>query len=261
MLRGAEHRAGARVWEHLRMESQDDPEARIRDLERPLSDRARMSELGMQPPGPDLDPTPTRPYAADPYPPPPPMTGPLPPMPPPAGYGPPYPGWVPGNQKGPPKKGMWIAVAATVAVGAAASIAIAVWFAGTMTDSGSTVESIDRNPSVSIDIPPAGPGVTVPDAPPSQQLPVGPGDVLSVAGVGNTRTIVCDGGTITVSGVDNVINLSGQCGGVAVSGVRNEVHLESAGTIGVSGFDNTITYRVGTPEISQSGDGNSIRRD
>jgi Protein of unknown function (DUF3060) len=37
------------VWEHLPMKPQDDPEARIRDLERPLADRAQTSELGTQP--------------------------------------------------------------------------------------------------------------------------------------------------------------------------------------------------------------------
>jgi hypothetical protein len=37
------------VWEHLAMNPQDDPEARIRDLERPLADRAQTSELGTQP--------------------------------------------------------------------------------------------------------------------------------------------------------------------------------------------------------------------
>src|SRR5215207_8227746 len=37
------------VWEHLRMEPHDDPEARIRALEQPLSDVARASELGTTP--------------------------------------------------------------------------------------------------------------------------------------------------------------------------------------------------------------------
>jgi hypothetical protein len=34
------------------MDPQDDPEARIRDLERPLSDMARTSEIGAAQPGP-----------------------------------------------------------------------------------------------------------------------------------------------------------------------------------------------------------------
>jgi hypothetical protein len=38
--------ARSRYWEHLRMEREDDPEARIRELERPLADTARASEVG-----------------------------------------------------------------------------------------------------------------------------------------------------------------------------------------------------------------------
>ena len=34
------------MWEHLRMDPNDDPEARIRELERGISDQARASELG-----------------------------------------------------------------------------------------------------------------------------------------------------------------------------------------------------------------------
>ncbi len=34
------------MCEHLRMDPKDDPEARIRELERPLADAARTSELG-----------------------------------------------------------------------------------------------------------------------------------------------------------------------------------------------------------------------
>ena len=39
-------RRTASVWEHRRMNPPDDPEARIRDLERPLADVANTSELG-----------------------------------------------------------------------------------------------------------------------------------------------------------------------------------------------------------------------
>src|SRR4029077_13916098 len=37
------------VWDHLRMEPRDDPEARIRALEQPLADTARATELGTTP--------------------------------------------------------------------------------------------------------------------------------------------------------------------------------------------------------------------
>jgi hypothetical protein len=36
------------VWEHRRMDPQDDPEARIRELERPLTDVAHTAGLGTE---------------------------------------------------------------------------------------------------------------------------------------------------------------------------------------------------------------------
>ncbi len=67
------------------MNPEDDPEARIRELERPLADTARTSELGgAQPPGGDT------------YPPGPPV----PPAPPPLTYGGPFPGTSPRSPAG-----------------------------------------------------------------------------------------------------------------------------------------------------------------
>jgi Fe-S cluster biogenesis protein NfuA len=240
------------------MESHDDPEARIRDLERPLADRARTSELGANP-----YPYPTQPYSADPYPPPPPMTGPLPPMPVPVGgYGAPYP--VPPQRPGSGSRAALLLAIPALVVGAIIAVGIAVWFSDTVTDTRSMIESItgtpSADPSISIDIPPIViPGVEVPDVG-APGTPVAPGDVVSVAGVGANRTLVCDGGNITVSGVDNVVVLTGTCSTVSVSGVRNEVRIESVSAISVSGFDNTVTYRNGTPEKQQSGSGNSIEQ-
>ena len=58
------------VWDHLRMEPHDNPEARIRALEQPLADIARATELGTTPhtsggayPPPPLPPMP--PHAQD----------------------------------------------------------------------------------------------------------------------------------------------------------------------------------------------------
>lgn len=251
------------------MESKDDPEARIRDLERPLTDRARSSELGTEPPGGDPYPPPTQPYAtyptqpypADPYPPPPPMTGPLPPMPPPAGYGAPY----PGRGRGPGTRAVWMLAIPALVVGAAAAIGIAVWFYSSVSDTRSMIDSFTETPqalpSIDIEIPPIViPDISIPDTAQTPTGPIAKGDVASVSGVGAHRTLVCVGGDITVSGVDNVVELTGDCGKVTVSGVRNEVRIEAVGIIGVSGFENTVTYRDGSPQITQSGNGNSVDR-
>ena len=247
------------------MEAQDDPEARIRDLERPLSDRARASELGTQPPGADPYPPPTQPYPAyqDPYPPPPPMTGPLPPMPPPVGYGPPMP--APGRRPGAgPKVATLVGVGVMLIVGAMITGG-ALWFINQFNNVSSFVDSFDPTPSaapsIDIEIPP----IVIPDlpdvgAPVAPGAPVGPGDVVSVSGVGMDRRLECAGGTVSISGVDNVVELTGMCAEVRVSGVRNEVRVAGTGSITVSGFDNVLTYRDGDPQVTESGNGNSVRR-
>ena len=71
-------------------------------------------------------------------------------------------------------------------------------------------------------------------------------------------TLVCDDGTVNISGVNNTIEVQGACTMVTVSGVENTVTVESADTISASGFDNRVTYRTGTPEISKSGRGNVV---
>jgi hypothetical protein len=156
-----------------------------------------------------------------------------------------------------------LAVPALV-VGAAAA-GIAVWFSSTVTDTRSMIDTLTETPqalpSIDIEIPPIViPGIDIPAASQTPATPVAPGDVASVSGVGAHRTLVCEGGDITVSGVENVVELTGPCGRVTVSGVRNEVRIDSVGSIGVSGFDNTVTYREGSPQISESGNGNSVDR-
>ena len=59
----------ARLWEYLPVNAEDDPEARIRALEQPLSDQARASELGGGQAGGDAAylPPPTSPYSPPDY--------------------------------------------------------------------------------------------------------------------------------------------------------------------------------------------------
>jgi hypothetical protein len=107
------------------MDPQDDPEARIRDLERPLSDMARTSEMGAAQPGP---------YA-------------YPPTVPPVTYGSPYPTAPPLKTAG--LRGWWI-VLAVFAVGAIALVAgVVVFGAHRLSSGGSIVSSPSVGPSIS----------------------------------------------------------------------------------------------------------------
>jgi hypothetical protein len=45
-----------------------------------------------------------------------------------------------------------------------------------------------------------------------------------------------------------------------VSGIGNVVTVDSADTIGASGFDNQVTYHSGAPQISNSGSSNVVQQ-
>ncbi|WP_082943913.1 DUF3060 domain-containing protein [Mycobacterium sp. 1274761.0] len=224
------------------MNSEDDPEARIRALEQPLSAQARASELGGASAGNAAYlPPPTSAYGS----------------PPPYGAQP-Y-----GNQpfdvtfNAPPKvtSGMpWLVfgiVAAFLVVGV--SIGAFVWMhtksamdrAGVSSGGGSIDIQIPSFPSV-----PAVPSIPATDP---DVLIGAPGQSLSVAGVEQHKTITCNDATVTVSGVRNTVAIDGHCAGVTVSGMNNVVTIDSADAIGASGFDNRVTYQTGSPQIDFTG--------
>ena len=231
------------------MQSQDDPEARIRDLERPLADVARTSELGVGPYGSDAG-----------YPP-----------PPPPGYGAPYPGYgdaYPGAQRKASSGfgGWWLVFAGLAILVLAVGAAVVVFTANVFTlgsdtrppveppgvaGGGGTVGKDPGQPSApgGVDDVPGG----QPGTPGGSVATATPGAPLSVSGVGKDETIDCNDGTINVSGVDNTVTIIGHCVSLTVSGVENVVTIDSADSIGASGFDNQVIYRSGTPEITSGG--------
>ncbi|MEZ0339931.1 DUF3060 domain-containing protein [Mycobacterium sp. pV006] len=211
------------------MEPDADPEARIRDLERPLAERACASELG------------TQPYQ---------------PMPPPG----PSPYFAPPQhvvRKRSPAAA-WILPLAIGVVAVTAAIGAVVYFTSTSISVPSSEVAGGGGP---ID------GPAVPELPalpgfPSQDeiVSVGPGESTSIAGVQTRRTVRCDGGTVSVSGVENVVEVTGACGSITVSGMTNVVKVETARLVAASGFDNRVTYRDGTPEVITSGSGNVVEQ-
>lgn len=128
-----------------------------------------------------------------------------------------------------------------------------------MVGGGGTVSESPPAPTSSPSTPAASPGPSV--APPTGAAPVStppPGGQVSVSGVGEERTIACTGNAVSVSGVSNRVVLTGQCGRVDVSGIENTVTLESADAIDVSGLNNHVTFQSGTPQLSNSGIGNTL---
>ncbi|MGA5464417.1 DUF3060 domain-containing protein [Mycobacterium sp. NPDC050041] len=242
------------------MDPNDDPEARIRDLERPLADRAYNSELGTQA---YSTPYPTEPYTTPQY---------YPPPPPPPGYPTPY-------GMGPPaaaKKTGVLAFVAIVLLMAAAGAGVLIWYAmgrdadgpvagnPTVAGGGGLLDEpqIPQMPQIpSMPVLPSGIPTGLPGMPgTSETLEAGPGETVNVSGVQTVATVTCDDGTVNVSGVANIVTITGECAAVIASGVNNEITVDSSAQISASGFDNTIIYKSGSPEIGFVTDSNIIRQ-
>jgi Protein of unknown function (DUF3060) len=251
------------MWEHLRMDPNDDPEARIRELERGISDQARASELGggafelgaasaLPPPLPP--PLPPGSYGT-PYPPPAAPFG----AHQPESYGTPYPpvagsfGSAPFNPvrtQGGFRFG-WLIFAILTFVGIIIiGSVVAVFYS--VSNSISTIES--SFPTFSD----TGPVVNVPSTPGSSSVPITAGNNVDVGGSGRHETLLCDGGSVSISGMTNTVEITGHCAKVTVSGVQNKVNVESADDIEASGMQNAVTYKSGSPQINKSGLDNSV---
>jgi hypothetical protein len=244
------------MWEHRRMNPQDDPEARIRDLERPLTDVARTSELGI-----GTSELGTGQYGGG-------YVNTAPPPPPPQGYyGTPYP---PAPPRGTGGFSWWWLIVATFVVGAVAvGAGIAVFGTNVFSSVGSISSRPGHHPNIS------GGGGTLTNAPTGRQgLPstiqaptaepsvsvLSPGSSFNVSGIGANKTIACDDSIVSVSGMNHTVVVTGHCVSLTVSGMDNVITVDSADTIGASGFDNRVTFKSGSPEVNNSGGGNVVEQ-
>ncbi|VBA33672.1 hypothetical protein LAUMK13_00321 [Mycobacterium innocens] len=243
------------------MNREDDPEARIRQLEQPLADAARASELGSsQPPGGSA-------YQG--YPPPGPVPPP-PPMPPPYGstygsydsygYQSPFPGATPRSSSG--NRLFWI-LAAVFVVGILVVVGGIVAFAGshisrtlsTLTPTFPTISS----PAGTV-APPSGSKTQTPTAGPSTSPAPPPGGNLSVSGLHENKTLACNDSVVEISGMSNTVVITGRCASLTVSGIENTVTVDAVDTIEASGINNKVTYHSGSPKVSKSGSGNVVQQ-
>jgi hypothetical protein len=274
--------------------AEDDPEARIRALEQPLSDQARASELGGGRAGGDaayLPPT-TAPYSPPDYSTPAYGTAPYGAQPfgtQPYGTQQQY-GGVPyetqqygaqpyGTSYGaPPKKvsgGIpWLVfgMIAVVFIAIAAGVIFMTRMTGVTAPDDSSVSSGGGSIDISIPSGPSIPSVEIPDAPTVPQIPTpglpdtepsviagAPGETVTVSGIDEIRTVTCNDATVTVSGIRNTVNIVGHCVAVTVSGIENTITVDAADSIGASGFDNKVTYHSGAPQIDAT-DANTVQQ-
>lgn len=227
------------------MNPQDDPEARIRELERPLADVARASELGT---GHDV--SATQPWTHG-------NTFPPPPPGPPA----PWPGYADQFAPPPPPQphsgsgARILVVLGLIMVSLfAAGIAAYVMFSGSGGDTSTDETASPPNPTVQA------PVIAPPRVTTDSTTVTAPGETVIVSGVNENRTVTCNGNAVIVSGIENTLTITGHCANIAVSGIQNTITVDSADTIGVSGFENRVTFHTGQPEISKSGQDNSVEQ-
>ena len=258
------------ICEYLRMTSPEDPEERIRQLEQSAAAYGAR-ELGTDQPRYTDGVTPSS-------------------LPPPA-YGPPQPGYAPPSYGAPPppygsppsygdpyqppfgthytpiqKKGapvgLIVGLIVVVLLIIFGGIAAIVWNVSSRVDDvAGGGGSVDR-PNTATFSPPSISIPSIPDLPSfpttTEKTPA-PGEQFSVAGIDEVKKVPCNEANISVSGVNNTITLTGHCLSVTVSGVENNVTIDSADTIGASGFDNKIVYLSGDPKVDASGS-NTVTR-
>jgi hypothetical protein len=227
------------------MKSEDDPEARIRELEQPLADTARASEAGVNPP-------PGK-WAAP--------SGPAFPPPPPS-YGSPSP-WT--SPRPSSRNRVWWILAAFFIIGTIAiPLGFAVFGINRATHGGLvTLLPTPSTPSISSSSAAPSAGATqapTPSASPSTAPTAPAGENLTISGINENRTIACNQSVINVSGISNKIVLTGHCASLNVSGVQNSITVDAVDSIEASGFNNQITYHTGSPSIDKSGDGNVVQQ-
>ncbi|MFZ1177220.1 MAG: hypothetical protein WAO15_13330, partial [Mycobacterium sp.] len=176
------------------MTAKDDPEDRIRELERPLAETARASEMGSSQP------------TDQGYPPAPPG----PPPPSPWTYGGPFPGPPPQRPSG---NRMWWILGGVIVIG---MLALAGGIAAFAAHQLSGVRSIIESPPTSgaISSPASTPSSRNSPSPsasktrtstPSTSPAPPPGGELSVSGINESRTIACNDSIVSVSGVSNTV--------------------------------------------------------
>jgi Protein of unknown function (DUF3060) len=228
------------------MDPQDDPEARIRELERPLADTARTSELGSaQPPGGYTYP----PRSVGP---------PAPPPPAPYNYGGSFLGTPP---RSPSTTRVWWMLTTFFVIGMVSLVGgITAYSAHRLSRGG----FVTLSPSPSISPNNLGPNGTLtpgagPSPSPAQPIPP-PGGNLTVSGMDENQTMTCNDSAAIVNGISNTVVISGHCARLTVLGVQNSVTVDTADTIEASGFDNHVTYHSGSPSVTKTGDSNVVQQ-
>ncbi len=93
----------------------------------------------------------------------------------------------------------------------------------------------------------------------SGALTVGPGGNLTEEPSSTTFTVVCDRAELTIAGNGNSAYVAGHCAHLIVRGSRNKVVADNADAIDTDGSGNRVIYHAGAPQISAGGTDNIVR--
>ncbi len=86
-------------------------------------------------------------------------------------------------------------------------------------------------------------------------------DTIESTGYNNTITDqACNNGKLTLSSYGIAFYATGHCASLTITSYGNKVTLGSADSINVSGYNNTVTYHSGAPKITDSGYSNTIQQ-
>ena len=72
------------------------------------------------------------------------------------------------------------------------------------------------------------------------------------------ETIACNNGNFRLDGDNNTYTVTGHCGRLEVFGSGNHVTVDSADTISVFGDDNAMIYHTGSPKVDKTGNNNAV---
>ncbi|WP_197283612.1 DUF3060 domain-containing protein [Mycobacterium sp. Marseille-P9652] len=95
----------------------------------------------------------------------------------------------------------------------------------------------------------------------SNDVTVDSADTLESTGYSNSLTDhACNNATVKLSSYGIVFNGAGHCGSIAISSYDNHVTVDSVDSVIVSGYSNDVTYRQGAPKVTNSGYDNTIHQ-
>lgn len=89
------------------------------------------------------------------------------------------------------------------------------------------------------------------------------GERIEIAGVGQQRTVACEGRHVEVAGTNHDLVFTGSCAGLTLQGSSNRVtiDLRPGAPVTVEGIDQTVRWRSSAPpRQSVAGVGNSVVR-